>query len=530
MSSPGILTREIDRTLSINNVVANATGYVGMFRWGPVDEPISITTNESELVSRFGKPDNTTSIFFHSALNYLLYTNPLMIIRTVGSNALNAVATGGTPLMVKNDNDYEIADLTGIPFIGRYPGQLANGIKISAANSTGYSTWEYADEFDFEPSGDEFNMVVVDTTGLISGFQNSVLARYSLLTKTEGAKKPDGTSAYVKDVLESQSNYVLVGDLDAILFTESDSIGIFETELQGGVDDNDTANADFVTSWNIFANSELLDIIRVFTAGSPMNSVATAIDICTNREDSVAFSAPPLDAVFNNQNAASDVVDFFNTDINKNTSYAFNVDNWKLVNDKYNNKNIWIPCDSDAAALHARLFVQNEPWFSPAGLNRGQLRNVIKLAWNPNKSQRDVLYRNNINSIISIQGEGTVLFGDKTALRRPSAFNRINVRSLLLVLKKNIANSARYQLFEINDAITRGIFRNATNQYLDQVQARRGLEDKQVVCDESNNTAQVRQNNEFVGDIYLKPTYSINQIKLNFIAVGASVSFQEIEG
>ena len=530
MASPGIQTRETDRTLSINNVVANATGYVGMFRWGPANEVVTITTNESELVRRFGRPDNATSVFFHSALNYLLYTNPLMVVRTVGSGALNAVPTLETPMLVKNSMDYDTLPLDGLSFIGRYPGQLANGIIISAADDQDYDNWEYSDEFDFAPTGDSFNVVVVDGSGMISGTAGTIIERFPLLSKTEGAKRTDGTSAYINDVFNTQSNYVLPGDLDAITFAASDSLGVYETTLQGGADDNVVANADFESAWLQFENSELFDVIRVFTSGSPASAVSTAIDVCTGREDAVAFNAPPLDVVFNNLSATEDIIAYFNTDINKNTSYAFHVDNWKLVNDKYNNKNIWIPCDSDAAALHARVFIQNEPWFSPAGLNRGQLRNVIKLAWNPNKTKRDSLYKNHINSIVSFQGEGTVLFGDKTALRRPSAFNRINVRSLFLVLKKNIANSARYQLFELNDAITRGIFRTATNQYLDQVEARRGLEDKLVVCDEANNDAQVRQNNEFVGDIYLKPTYSINNIRLNFIAVGASVSFTEVEG
>ena len=200
------------------------------------------------------------------------------------------------------------------------------------------------------------------------------------------------------------------------------------------------------------------------------------------------------------------------------------------MNDKYNDKNIWIPCDSDAAGLHARIFVQNEPWFSPAGLNRGILKNVIKLAWSSNQTQRDVLYPQSINSIVSFKGEGTVLFGDKTALMAPSAFSRINVRTLFIVIKKAISRSARYQLFELNDFITQALFRNSTDQYLGDVQARRGIYDRRVVCDSSNNTAQVIDANEFVGDIYIKPARSINVIRLNFIAVATGVAFEEIEG
>lgn len=529
--SPGVLTSEKDLTFNITNIVSNASGYVGMFRWGPAEEIVRITTNESELVRRFGKPDSKTSLYFHSALNYLMYTTPLYIVRTVGENSLNAVADSQDPVLVKNDGEYENFDLTGISFIGRYPGQMGNGLKVSIADADGFEEWEYADAFDYAPDTDEFNMVVIDEDGFISGNAGTVLETYELLSKEPGTKRPDGTSAYIKEVLMNQSNWVLVGDVEAIDFDESSSLGVYETSLQGGEDDNDSENADFDTAWQMFDNSDTVDIIRAFTSGTPSASVGTAIDVASGRGDMVTFAAPQLSDVFNNnKSAVDDVKEYFTTDINKNNSYAFYVDNWKLIHDKYQDKNIWIPVDSDAAALHARTFAQDEPWFSPAGLNRGQLKSVIKLAWNPNQTQRDTLYKNSINSVVSFPGEGTVLFGDKTALRRPSAFSRVNVRTLFIVLKKNISYAARYQLFELNDFITRGVFRSASDQYLGTVQARRGLYDYRVICDESNNTPAVIDANEFVGDFYLKPTRSINFIKLNFIAVSTGVAFEEVEG
>lgn len=528
--SPGVESREIDRTFNINNIVANGTGYVGMFRWGPADDVTTITTNETELVTKLGRPDNATSLFFHAALNYLLYVNPLSIVRVVGDAAKNAVPVGETAILVKNDRDYESAVTDGISFIGRYPGELANSLMISAADSTGFATWDYADEFDYPPAVGEFNLVVIDEDGFISGNAGTILERYELMSKTEGAKKPDGTSAFITKVLQDQSNWILTGDLAAIDFTQSSSVGVYETSLQGGVDDNVTANADFDTGWQVFANSEIYDIVRGFTSGNPALGTNAAIDMAETREDVLMFAAPELSDVFNAISPEENVVEYFTTTINKNTSYASYADNWKQVFDKYNDRYIWIPCDSDMAALHARTFVQNEPWFSPAGLNRGQLKNVVKLAWNPNKSQRDVLYKNSINSIVSFPGEGTVLWGDKTALRRPSAFSRINVRTLFIVLKKNISFAARYQLFEFNDFITRSTFKRAADQYLENVESRRGLIDFRTVCDESNNTPQVIDSNEFVGDIYLKPSRSINFIRLNFIAVATGVSFDEIEG
>lgn len=529
--SPGVETREEDRTLSINNIVTNATGYVGLFRWGPVEEVTQISTNEDELVQKLGRPNSETTLYFHSALNYLLYTNPLLIVRVTGDAALNAVPTGETPLLIKNEQAYESATLTGISFLGRYPGALGNSIMISAADSTGFDTWEYADEFDYVPAAGEFAMVVVDEDGFISGNAGTILERYELLSKIEGTRRPDGTSAYATKVLQNQSRWILAGDLDAIDFNQTGSPGVYEVSLQGGADDNDiNGTVDFASGWDVFQNSEIYDIIRGFTSGNDSIGIGRAIDVMEGRQDAIAFAAPRLEDVHNNVDPMTDVADFFEVTINKATSYEFYVDNWKLIYDKYLDRNIWIPCDSDAAALHARTFAQNEPWFSPAGFNRGQIKNVIKLAWNANKSQRDYLYKRSINSIVAFRGEGTVLFGDKTGLRRPSAFSRINVRTLFIVMKKNISRAARYQLFELNDFITRGIFRNATDLYLSNVQARRGVYDKRVVCDESNNTAQVIDDNGFVGDIYVKPARSINWIRLNFIAVATNVQFEEIEG
>jgi hypothetical protein len=531
MASPSVITREKDVSFNVNSIESNAGSMIGLFRWGPVNEAIRITTNEGELLQKLGRPDQATTQFFHSALNYILYVTPLYVVRAIDDAvALNAVPTAETPILIKNEGDYEAADLTGISAIGRYPGSLGNTIKISAADDQGFDGWAYKDEFTYAPQAGEFNLVVVDEGGEITGTPGQVLERYELMTKVEGSKKPNGTTAYVVRAVQEQSQYIWIGDVDAIDFASSGSLGVYEDSLQGGVDGNDKTTADFATAAGVLANTETLDIINTFTSVIPSAGVGTIIDTMDSRQDAVAFVPPQLADVYNNPTAADDVLVYFNTTINKNTSYAFYVDNWKMVYDKYNDTNIWIPTDSDAAALTARVFVQNEPWFSPAGLNRGQLKNVIKLAWNPNKPQRDLLYTSSINSIIAFPGEGTVLWGDKTALKRPSAFDRINVRNLFIVLKKSISQSARYQLFELNDQITRSVFRNAVDRYLNSVQGRRGIARYRVVCDESNNTAQVINSNEFVGDIYIDPARSINTIKLNFIAVASGVSFDEVEG
>lgn len=539
MDSPSVVTKEKDLSFSINSITSNATGYVGLFNWGPADKITTITTNESELVKRFGEPDKQTSLYFHAAANYMYYSVPLKIVRVVGTGALNAIASDAdaasqTPILVQNDDSFNLLTdatfTTQTPsFIGRYAGSLVNSLRIVAASSAAFEGWDFEDQFDYAPVGDQFNMVVVDATGLITGTIGTIIEKYELLTKNQGDKKIDGTTAFVYEALKNQSNYVYCYDAAEINFLDSAELGVYDITLTGGVDDNVQANADFSTGFQLFNNVDSVDIIRLFASGADTVGQIKAIDVCESRGDAVAFVSPELADVYNNLTVIEDLKEYFNVTINKNTSYGFAVDNWKLVNDKYNDMSIWIPCDSDAAGLHSRTFVTSEPWFSPAGLNRGQLKNVIKLAFNANKPQRDILYKYSINSIVAFPGEGTVLWGDKTMLKAPSAFNRINVRTLFIVIKRAISRAARYQLFEFNDAITQALFRNATDQYLENVKGRRGIYDKRVVCDSTNNTPQIIDANEFVGDIFVKPARSINVIRLNFVAVGTGLDFSELE-
>lgn len=526
ISSPGVNVKEKDLTFSVQNITTNASGFVMISRWGPAEELVEISTNEKELVSVFGQPDLTTTQSFHAAANALLYSVPLYVVRAIGSSALNSVPTGQTAILVKNAESAENMLLTGISFFGRYPGQLGNSLKVSVADSTGFDGWTYEDAFDYAPTADTFNMVVVDEDGLVSGTPGTILERYSLLSKKVGTKRTDGTSAYVKEVIKNQSNWINAGDLDALTFTN----GIYEASLQGGADDNTGTDVDYVSAVELFDSREVVDVARIFTSFFPVAAKIRAIDIAEGRGDVLSFNAPELEDVYNTRNQVTNLVQYFGTTLNRPSSYNVQVDNWKQVYDKYNDLNIWIPCDSDASGLHARLFVESSPWMSPAGYNRGQLKNVIRLAWNSQETQRDTLYKNSINSIISPKGEGTILFGDKTALRSPSAFSRINVRSLFIVLKKNIANFAKYQLFELNDYITRTLFKNATDSYLKTVKGGRGIYDYLVVCDETNNTPDIIDDNQFVGDIFVKPAKSINVINLNFVAVATGVDFKEVEG
>lgn len=253
------------------------------------------------------------------------------------------------------------------------------------------------------------------------------------------------------------------------------------------------------------------------------------IDVVEFRKDCVAFISPPSDTVVNNSgHEAVDIVAF--RQLLPESSYGVIDCNWKYQYDKYNDLFRWVPLNGDLAGLCVNTDEVREPWYSPAGFNRGQIKNVVRLAWNPRQTYRDLLYQNGINPVITTQGQGTILYGDKTMLLKPSAFDRINVRRLFIVLEKSIATAAKYSLFEFNDAFTRASFVSMVDPFLRAVKGGRGIYDYRVVCDETNNTPQIIDANQFVGDIYIKPARSINFIQLNFIAVGTGVSFDEIVG
>jgi phage tail sheath protein FI len=253
-------------------------------------------------------------------------------------------------------------------------------------------------------------------------------------------------------------------------------------------------------------------------------------NIVERRKDCVVFISPEKNDVVNNAGGDEGlaVVDFRNS--LSSTSYAVIDSGYKYAYDKYNDIYRWVPLNGDIAGLCVRTDNDRDPWFSPAGFNRGQIKNVVKLAWNPKKAERDLLYKNGINPVVRFKGEGVILFGDKTALKKPSAFDRINVRRLFIVLEKAIATSARFSLFEFNDEFTRAQFVNTVEPFLRGVKAGRGIFDYVVICDETNNTPEVIDRNEFVGDIYIKPARSINFIQLNFIAVRTGVEFSEVIG
>lgn len=561
--SPGVNTSEIDLTTIVPNVGTTEGAFAAAFNWGPAEEIVSVS-NEIELVDAFGRPDANTYEAFFTAANFLSYGRNLRVVRAVGSSALNASANGAG-VLIKNRTDYE-TDFMSLGnnsiFAAKFPGDLGNSLKISllpASASANFSSWAYATNFTTAPNTstyvanfggqkDEVHVAVIDEDGRFTGTAGTVLETFPFLSVASDAKKADGSSNYYVNVLNDTSKFVYVTNHPvtnsgwgvASSTTANTNYGSASTtlatgytySLANGVYSGTATDSDLTNAFNFFKNAEEVDVSLIITGSANTAVVQNVIDnIAEARKDCVAFVSPPRSAVVGNAGGeTSSITTFRNNTLNKSSSYAFLDSGWKYQFDKYNNVYRWVPLNGDIAGLCVRTDFERDPWFSPAGFNRGQIKNVVKLAWNPNKSQRDDLYKIGVNPVVSFPGEGTVLYGDKTLLSKPSAFDRINVRRLFIVLEKAIARAAKYSLFEFNDEFTRSQFVALVEPYLRDVKGRRGIYDFRVVCDETNNTPEVIDRNEFVGDIYIKPARSINFIQLNFVAVRTGVAFDEIVG
>jgi phage tail sheath protein FI len=306
----------------------------------------------------------------------------------------------------------------------------------------------------------------------------------------------------------------------------------------GGGTDSDVTAGNIQSGYDLFANKDVVDISLVLTGGHDVtvqqyviDSVVTGAGSLVGRSgDAVAFISPPQSAVVNQTGNEVTNIQSWLTSLSRSSSYVVADSGWKYMYDKYNGIYRYVPLNGDVAGLCVYTDAVRDPWYSPAGFNRGAVKNVVKLAWNPNQTARDILYPVGINPVVSFPGNGTVLYGDKTLQAKPSAFDRINVRRLFIVLEKAIAIASKYSLFEFNDPFTRAQFVALVTPFLRDVKGRRGIYDFRVVCDETNNTGEVIDKNQFVGDIYIKPARSINFIRLNFIAVGTGVNFSEVTG
>lgn len=354
----------------------------------------------------------------------------------------------------------------------------------------------------------------------VQGRTGTMLEKYEIVTTNPKDRNPDGTTRYYADAIKIKSKYVFVGDKAVPLTART-------ARLNGGVDDY-TGNR--VVGLEKYSNTEAYDLNYLFTAGDAID-IKTVADVIDTRRDVLGFFAPGIaDVVGNTGDELEAVLNWRANVLNRDTSYGFCVDNWGLVYDKYNDVNRWIPAVGGTAGVAARSAQDNDPWISFAGHQRGKYKGYIKMAWSANKAQRDELYKVGVNSIVTFPNEGFILYGDKTATSRPSAFDRVNVRAAFIVAEKSIANFSRQFLFEVNDAFTQAQFLNAVRPFLRQMIARRAFEDARVIADDSNNPPEVKAANQLNGTILLKPLYSINYINLNFVAVGPNISFEEVAG
>lgn len=442
---------------------------------------------------------------------------------------------------------------------------------LTFTNSSGLSTgststatllWEFWNQVESRPSNsryalnkasasssatiyDELHVFVIDEDGGISGTAGTVLEKFQGLSKAVDAVSADGLSNYYRTFLNQNSQYIYWGSHTTNTTSSAGSNlawgavspatgatgfnvmnQVVAKSLAGGIDVTPT-DALLQTQYAKLSNAELYDVSLIPVVGVNFdNQTARSVvdNVADVRRDCVVFASPTSSILTTAESVTADR----NTNFNKDSSYAVMDSGWKYQYDRYNDVYRWVPLAGDIAGLCVRTDFVADPWYSPGGYNRGQIKNLVKLNWTPTKTERDILYRYQINPVVTQPGLGTVLFGDKTLTQKPSAFDRINVRRLFIVLEKAIATAAKFQLFEFNDAFTRSQFTSLVEPFLRDVQGRRGIIDFRVVCDDTNNTAEVIDRNEFIADIYIKPAKSINYITLNFVATRTGIAFEEI--
>jgi len=538
--SPGIVLRERDLTNAVAvPSQANSAAFVASFEKGPVGV-ITTISSESELVATFGKPNNSNYEDWYVGATFLSYGGTLQVVRVESATLANADDAAAGILLRSDDDQAAQAGTTTYHFAARTAGTLGNSLKVSTVDGTtaSYATATYHGTALWSalapaPASADITLVaVIDEDGAVSGVAGTLLETFLYVSRDTAALDGEGASAYLPTVINRKSRYVYADDLPAA--------GGEALPLDGGVDDYAVGISGVQTALNLFLDIENITVDFVLSGGSitggsqPGADTATkqlaAIAIADTRKDCIAFCSPYRDFVsLTSATAQKDAIIAHYSSF-PSSSYSVLDSGYKYIYDRFNDVYRYIPCNGDIAGLCVQTSLTAEDWFSPAGLQRGNLRNAIKLAYTPTKAHRDELYLQRINPITSFPGQGIVLFGDKTAQSTPSSFDRINVRRLFLNIERRVQAAARGVLFELNDTTTRGSFFSTVNAYMEEVKAKRGVTDFLVVCDESNNTADVIDRNEFVADIYLKPSRSINYITLSFIATKTGVSFQEVTG
>jgi len=559
------VTRVVDS--SAKNAVSNNSSAAVVVKNADLFSEVTFQSTDHFVAKYPGVLGNSLKVSVCRTANDYTETSTGSITVTAGANTATtgqdeSTGGGGTGLLVVGDKikvgnagaeqylTISSIDTTSITFKEKF-----TGTSNWTAN-TFVKFWGYQDLVRSAPGtspyvntrggvGDEIHVVVVDEDGDITGVPGQVLEVFEGLSRATDAKTETGESNYWKDVIENQSTWIYApyGQSIAADTTAATSVALTTDtavydSLKLGVDSSAEGSVSLGTltsGYDFYKSAEDVDVSLILTGKSVGGTNGEGLgkyiidNICESRKDCVVFISPAKDDVVNNANSEKDDIVTFRNSLS-NSSYAMIDSGYKYQYDKYSDKYRWIPLNGDVAGLAVRTDELRDAWFSPAGFNRGQIKNIVKLAFNPKKAERDILYQADINPVVTFPGQGTVLFGDKTLLGKPSAFDRINVRRLFIVLEKAIATASKFTLFEFNDEFTRSQFRNLVEPFLRDVQGRRGIYDFRVVCDESNNTGEVIDRNEFVGDIYIKPARSINFIQLNFVAVRSGVEFSEIVG
>ena len=504
------------------------------------------------------------------------------MLKITGVTATDAGTTFGFATLADADT---ITAGSSLDFVSR----LTIGTTLSgqSGSDNGFVSWRFAENFDQElpdtsfgaelrgSTNDLVHTIVIDEDGLWTGTKNTVLERFTGQSKASNAKDSQGRNLFYVEAINDNSEYLYWLDHtdsdDGFARTEIDGTStsswgvtagegrVFDTmkknlyaSLVGGLERAPTGDDYFTNGYEKFEDSETVDVSLILGGPAIGNQAKSIVSMVDARKDAVAFLSPARDTVLtstdspkasrvasanivayrNGQNASPSGgdTDYSSTNLNVSSSYTVLDSGFKFMFDRFNDVFRYVPLNGDIAGIAVRSDVETETWFSPAGFNRGQLRDVVKLPFNPKQVERDNLYSNGINPVVSFPGQGTILFGDKTLQSKPSAFDRINVRRLFIVLEKAIATAAKFSLFELNDDFTRSQFRGLIEPFLADIQARRGITDFKVICDESNNTGEVIDRNEFVASIFIQPARSINFITLNFVATRTGVNFDEIAG
>ena len=489
-----------------NQVIGTySIAYTGSGTGGTDDADPTIVEGTADTVTNSQWSNVET---YYSAADFLAYGNALYVVRV--SDGTNAGA---------------LQDVRA-----KYPGAMGNTISVKIVDATGYVSNDLG--FDYAPSANNFHIeVYVD---------GQAVERYEDVSLVQGSTGAQGGNNYIVDVLQNQSVWI---EATGVTNIATDVSGTAFTSGTDGSDEGSIATGELQQGYDLFENAEEVDISLILqgkargVAGTAYTTLGNYVtDIATSRKDCVAFVSPARELVVgitNTQTILDNLTGAAATSVatsGTRSTYAVVDTGYKYRYDKHNDAYIYTPLNADVAGLCVRTDNDRDPWFSPAGLSRGIIKNIVKLAYNPTKAHRDVLYKKNLNPVITQSGQGTLLFGDKTFASASSAFDRINVRRLFIVLEKTIAGAAKQMLFEFNDEFTRAQFRNLIEPFLRDVQGRRGIYDFKVVADESNNTAEVIDSNRFVGDIFIKPARSINFIQLNFVAVRTGVEFAELVG